>query len=50
MAKLIIDDKEHGIHAFVVQLRSVKDHTLLKGDGLTEKCYINYITFLYYFY
>ncbi len=31
MAKLIIEGKEHGIHAFVVQLRSIKDHTLLKG-------------------
>lgn len=31
MAKLVIDGKDHGIQAFVVQLRSLKDHRLLKG-------------------
>lgn len=31
MAKLIIDNREHGIHAFVVQLRSLKDHRVLPG-------------------
>ena len=31
MAKLIIDDKEYGIHAFVIQLRSLKDHSVLPG-------------------
>jgi alkylation response protein AidB-like acyl-CoA dehydrogenase len=28
MAKLVIDGKEHGIHAFVVQLRSLDDHSV----------------------
>lgn len=31
MAKLIIDQIECGIHAFVVQLRCVKTHALMKG-------------------
>ena len=31
MAKLIIDGKEHGIHAFVVQLRSLDNHAPLPG-------------------
>lgn len=29
MAKLLIDDKDHGIHAFVVPLRSLEDHRTL---------------------
>jgi acyl-CoA oxidase len=31
MAKLIVDNKEHGIHAFVVQLRSLVDHKPVEG-------------------
>ena len=31
MAKLIIEEKEHGIHAFLVQLRSLKDHSVVPG-------------------
>jgi acyl-CoA oxidase len=31
MAKLIIDGKDHGIHAFIVQLRSLDDHRVLPG-------------------
>lgn len=31
MAKLIIDCQEHGIHAFVVQLRSLETHKLMPG-------------------
>ena len=31
MAKLIIDGKEHGIHAFVIQLRSLIDHSIMPG-------------------
>ena len=32
MAKLVIDGKEHGIHGFVVQLRSLKDHSTVPGE------------------
>jgi hypothetical protein len=31
MAKLIIDGKEHGIHAFIVQLRSLENHKVIPG-------------------
>lgn len=31
MAKLIIDGKDCGVQAFVVQLRSLEDHSLLPG-------------------
>jgi alkylation response protein AidB-like acyl-CoA dehydrogenase len=31
MAKLVINGKEHGVHAFLVQLRSLDDHTLIPG-------------------
>lgn len=31
MAKLIIDGKEYGIHAFVVQLRSLQNHRVVPG-------------------
>lgn len=31
MAKLIIDGKDYGIHAFVVQLRSFENHTVVPG-------------------
>ena len=31
MAKLIIDGTDHGIQAFVVQLRSLEDHKTLPG-------------------
>lgn len=31
VAKLIIQDKDYGIHHFIVPLRSLKDHTLLPG-------------------
>ena len=31
MAELIIDGKKFGIHAFVVQLRSLEDHLPMKG-------------------
>jgi len=33
MAKLIIDGKEHGIHAFVIQLRSLNDHSIVPGKN-----------------
>lgn len=31
MANLVIDGVRHGIHGFIVQLRSLEDHTLLQG-------------------
>jgi acyl-CoA oxidase len=31
MAKLIIDQKDYGVQAFVVQLRSLENHRLLNG-------------------
>ena len=31
MARLIIKEKDYGIHPFIVQLRSLKDHTPLPG-------------------
>lgn len=31
MAKLVIDDKEYGIHAFVVPLRSLENHKVVPG-------------------
>lgn len=31
MAKLVIEGKDHGVWAFVVQLRSLDDHRLLRG-------------------
>ena len=31
MAKLLIDNKDHGIHAFVAQLRSLENHRVLPG-------------------
>jgi acyl-CoA oxidase len=37
MAKLIIDGNDHGIQAFVVQLRSLEDHKTLPGKILNEK-------------
>jgi acyl-CoA oxidase len=37
MAKLIIDDKDHGIHGFVVQLRSLEDHKVLPGLEIGKK-------------
>ena len=37
MAKLIIDGNDHGIQAFVVQLRSLEDHKTLPGRILNEK-------------
>jgi acyl-CoA oxidase len=36
MAKLIIDQKECGIHAFVVQLRSLEDHSVVAGLELGD--------------
>ncbi|CAF0957540.1 unnamed protein product [Brachionus calyciflorus] len=36
MAKLIIDNKEHGIHAFVVQLRSLENHRPVPGIELGD--------------
>lgn len=30
-ARLIVDEKDHGIHNFMVQLRSTLDHTALSG-------------------
>ena len=32
VAKLITKGKDHGIHHFVVQLRSLEDHTPLPGQ------------------
>jgi hypothetical protein len=31
MAQLIIDNKEYGIHAFVVQMRSLENHQPVPG-------------------
>jgi acyl-CoA oxidase len=31
MARLIIDEKDYGVHAFLVQLRSLDDHKRLPG-------------------
>ena len=31
VAKLITKGVDHGVHAFIVQLRSLKDHTPLPG-------------------
>lgn len=31
MANLVVDGKNHGIQAFVVQLRDLKDHMPMKG-------------------
>ena len=31
MAKLMIDEIDYGIHAFVVQLRSLIDHRVTQG-------------------
>ena len=31
MAKLVVDDKDCGIHAFIVQLRSLQNHTTMAG-------------------
>lgn len=31
MARLIINGKDYGIHAFIVQLRALKDHMPLPG-------------------
>ena len=36
MAKLIIDQNDHGIHAFVVQLRSLKNHSPVPGIELGD--------------
>lgn len=41
MAKLIIDGTDHGIHAFVVQLRSLIDHKVVPGTW-----YKNLITYI----
>ena len=34
-ARLITKDKDHGIHMFLVQLRSLEDHKPLPGNYLT---------------
>ena len=31
MANLVIDGVSHGIHGFIVQLRSLEDHSLMPG-------------------
>lgn len=36
MAKLVIDGKEHGIHAFLVQLRSLENHRVMPGIELGD--------------
>jgi len=36
MARLIIDEKDHGIHPFFVQLRSLEDHMPLPGITLGD--------------
>uniref|UniRef100_A0A7S4IFR4 Acyl-coenzyme A oxidase n=1 Tax=Vannella robusta TaxID=1487602 RepID=A0A7S4IFR4_9EUKA len=36
MARLIIDDKDYGVHAFYVQLRSLEDHMPLPGITLGD--------------
>ena len=38
MAKLIIDEKEHGIHAFIIQLRSLVNHSILPGNFQKLSC------------
>ena len=32
MANLIVDGKDHGMHAFIVQLRSLEDYTHMPGE------------------
>jgi acyl-CoA oxidase len=36
MAKIVIDNKEHGIHAFLVQLRSLENHKIMPGLELGD--------------
>ena len=36
MAKLVIDGQEHGIHAFLVQLRSLEDHSVMPNLELGD--------------
>lgn len=36
MCKLMIDDKEYGIHAFIVQLRSLENHRVVPGQKLNK--------------
>lgn len=36
MAQLIIDGKDHGLHGFVVQLRSLKDHSVMPNLELGD--------------
>ena len=36
MANLIIDGTSHGLHGFVVQLRSIEDHRVLPGIDLAD--------------
>jgi alkylation response protein AidB-like acyl-CoA dehydrogenase len=37
MARLITGGRDHGIHAFIVQLRSLEDHSVLPGTALFER-------------
>ena len=32
LAQLVIGKEQHGMHGFMVQLRSLEDHTLLPGN------------------
>ena len=36
MAKLVLDGQEHGIHAFIVQLRSLENHKVVPGLELGD--------------
>lgn len=36
MAKLVIDNKDYGIQAFVVQLRSLDNYKVLPGELLNK--------------
>jgi len=35
-ARLIIDDKDYGVHIFIVQLRRLDDHTLMPGINIGD--------------
>ena len=37
MCKLMIDGKEYGIHAFIVQLRSLENHRVVPGKLNTKR-------------
>ena len=50
LARLVTLGRDHGIHPFIVQIRSLEDHTPLPGKGFwSELCYslcVDVVTFL----